>query len=130
MEITIRRIKKPETMDLEGSLEWLCDCLGLSKGRDVDRTSARLFAYFLKRVEKEPVVSPESIAKEMGMSRSTIVHHLQRYERAGIIIKTKGGYELRERNLEEVIREIERDVEKEFERLIEVAKKIDEMRRR
>ena len=127
MEVTIRRLKKPKTMDLEGSLEWFCECLGLSKGRDIEKTSIKLLTCFLRHSRKENDISPEIIAKDMGMARSTIVHHLQRYEKAGLVVKTRKGYELRERTLEEVVREIERDVEKELERIREVARKIDEM---
>ncbi len=127
LEITIKARKKPEREDLESIMEWICSSLGLVKGRDTERTSARMMMCFLKHVYSGERVMPEELAREMKLARSTVLHHLKKYEKAGILVRTRKGYELRERTLAETIEEIEKDVEREFSRIKELAKRIDEL---
>ncbi len=127
LEITIRASKKPEKEDLESMMEWICYSLGLVKGRDRERTSAKIMTCFLKHVYSGDVIIPEIIAKEMKLARSTVIHHLKKYEKAGMLIRVGKGYELRERTLVETIEEIEKDVEREFSRIKELSRKIDEL---
>ncbi len=129
-EITVKEKKLPDEESFKEMLEWVCECLGLIKGRDIEKTSAKLLLCILKHSIKNGPVKPEVLAQEVKLSRSTVVHHLQKYIRVGMIVRTQGGYELRERTLEGTIREIERDIEKEFERIRRIARKIDEELRR
>jgi len=130
LEITIKANKRPEKEDVESIMEWICYSLGLVKGRDLERTSAKMMLCFLKHIYTEGVVIPEVIAKEMNLARSTVIHHIKKYEKAGILIRVGSGYELRERTLTETIEEIERDVEREFSRIKELSRKIDELFRK
>ena len=125
-EITIRFVKSPDSKGFEDMIEWLCQSLGLVKGRDMDKTSAKIMHCFLKKVVEKDVVTAEEIAEELKIARSTVIHHLKKYEKAGMIVKIGSKYELRERTLEETLQEMERDVIREFEKLKKVAKKIDD----
>jgi DNA-binding transcriptional ArsR family regulator len=82
---------------------------------------------FLRHVYSGESVIPEELAREMKLARSTVLHHLKKYKKAGILIRTGRGYELRERTLVETIEEIEKDVEREFSRIKELARRIDEL---
>jgi predicted DNA-binding transcriptional regulator len=123
-EIRIQRLKKPRRDELEELVSWLCCSLGLVTQRDKDKTTERIFLALLK---KQGVVRFDELLKEVRVSKSTLSHHLKKYIRYGILIRTREGYELREYSLEKTIEEIERDIIKEIERIKEVAKKIDEL---
>ncbi len=125
-EIIIKERRMPEREEVEDLMEWVCECLGLVKGRDTDKTSAKLLMCFLRHSMKNESATPEIMASELNLSRSTVIHHLQKYVKSGLIIRTSKGYELRERTLEETLAEIEKDVEREFERIRKIARKIDE----
>ena len=125
-EIRIQRLKRPSNENLEELISWVCCSLGLVTQRDKDRTSERIFLTLLKK-NKEGVVTFEDLLKEVPVSKSTLSHHLQKYIKHGLLIKTRKGYEFREHSLERTIEEIERDLIKEIERIKEVARKIDEL---
>ncbi len=125
-EITIKFVKRPEGKDFEDMIEWLCQSLGLVKGRDMEKTSAKIMLCFLKKAMEKDIVTAEEIAEELKIARSTVIHHMKKYEKAGMIVKIGSKYELRERNLEETIKEMEKDVIREFEKLKKIAKKIDD----
>ncbi len=127
LEITIKSSKKPDREDLESMMEWVCYSLGLVKGRDTERTSAKIMSCFLKHAYSGEVISPEKIAHTLSIARSTVIHHLKKYEKAGMLIRHGRGYELRERTLFETIEEIEKDVEREFSRIKELSRKIDKL---
>ena len=129
-EVTIKERRMPEREEMEDLMEWVCECLGLVKGRDTDKTSAKLLTCFLRHSLKNEPTTPEIMAAELNLSRSTVLHHLKKYMKSGLIIRTSKGYELRERTLEDTIREIEKDVEREFERIRRIARKIDEALRK
>lgn len=123
-EIRIQRLKKPRKNELEELVSWLCCSLGLVTQRDRDKTTEKVFITLLK---KHGTVRFDELLEEVQVSKSTLSHHLRKYIRYGIIVKTGKGYELREHSLERTIEEIERDIIKEIERIKEIARKIDEI---
>ncbi len=125
-EIRIQRLKKPRKEELEELISWLCCSLGLVTQRDKDRTTERIFLAFLKK-QRMGGVRFDELLKEVQVSKSTLSHHLRKYIRYGLLIRTQEGYELREHSLEKTIEEIERDFLKEIERIKEIARRIDEL---
>jgi len=111
--------------DVTKKIEWLCDSLGMLSKRDKDRTSARILELLLNSAKRNEGLTSESIAVSLNISRSTALHHLERYASSGIVVKDN-GYHLRCSSVEEVIDEIELEIKRSLERIRKIAREIDE----
>lgn len=124
-EINLIKIKKPTGNDPNRHIIWLCETLGLIGKRDKEKNCFKVFSEVVKaNKEKKPLIS-EQISKTLKISRSNVVHYLNKLISSGLIIKIGNKYELREDNLILLINEVEKDVRLIFEDLKKVALEVD-----
>ncbi|MFH1682307.1 MAG: ArsR family transcriptional regulator [Candidatus Woesearchaeota archaeon] len=124
-KITVIKIRKISSPNVNEELRWLGNSLGLFGLRDRDSSCFRVFIALLKSSKRNRPLSSDEIAESLRLSRGTVVHHLTRLMESGLVIREKEGYLLRENNLENVIRDIRKDMEIMLEELRETAKEID-----
>ena len=93
--------------------------------RSVNKSLFRIFIVLLKRAKRGEVVSSDDIALLLGLSRGTVVHHLNSLMDSGIVLREQGGYILRATTLEGVVEYIKRDIEATMDHLSEMAKEVD-----
>ncbi len=122
---TIIASRRPEASNLNEELQWLGGSLGLFSLRDKDKSCFRIFITLLKEVRKEGLSSDE-IAQETGLTRGTVVHHLNKLMHAHLVSHDENQYVLVVRNLEALIDSVQRDVGQTLAELKEVARKIDQ----
>ncbi|MBN2567431.1 winged helix-turn-helix transcriptional regulator [Candidatus Woesearchaeota archaeon] len=122
-KITIVRMRRPRHQDLNENLQWLGGSLGLFNLRDKDRSCFRIFIELLKH-QGEGMTSDE-LALRSGLSRGTVVHHLNKLIDAGITVPHRGRYVLRVHNLKALIVELQKDLDRWTGDLKEVADEID-----
>ncbi len=125
-KITIVRVRKNQTRDVNQELQWLGNSLGLFNQRDKDSSCFRVFITLVKKAKRNEAMSSDEVAERLHLTRGTVVHHLTKLMDAGIVVREKQGYLLRENTLQNVIRDIQRDMEVQFAELFEVAKEIDD----
>ena len=118
-EFVIRRLKVHEMND---DFEWFCYSIGLVSPRDKEKTSIKIFNTLLNAAAHGRSLTTDEIAKEVGVTRGTVIHHLNRMIELGLIIQRGGKYMLRVNNLEELVDEIERDIQS----TIKIIRKISE----
>jgi len=124
--ITLVRIRRPTYLDINQELQWLGNSLGLFGIRDRDSSCFRVFITLVKRSKSNQITSSDEIAERLGLTRGTVVHHLTRLMDSGIVIREKGGYILREADLQRLVKDLTRDVENMLTELQDVAKEIDQ----
>jgi len=124
--ITIIRSSRPVRKSINEELQWFGTSLGLFNLRDKDKSCFRIFIELVKSAKKGESVSSDEIADKLGLSRGTVVHHLNRLMDAGLVVTDKKTYALRVSNLEILVDEIERDTKRALEDLKQVAQQIDE----
>jgi len=122
---TIVRIRKVPSQDVNQELQWLGNALGLFNLRDRESSCFRVFITLVKRAKNNEAISSDGIAEKLDLSRSTVLHHLNRLVDAGIVVREQGGYALREANLSQVVKNIHQDVETTFSELQKIADEID-----
>lgn len=120
--ITIVRIRRPKTKDLNQDLQWFSRSLGLFKSRDKEKSCFRVFMELLK--DNKGLTSDE-IALSSNLTRGTVVHHLHSLLEHGLITKRKNRYYLITDNLEILINEIKKNIESALDELRETAKFLD-----
>jgi len=123
--ITVVRSKPPQFQTVNDELQWFAGSLGLFNLRDKDRTSFRIFIELVKLARQNEVISRDELAQRLGLTRGTIVHHLNKLLEAGIITNNRNRYELRVSNLEALVDVIEEDFQKSIAQLRLVARNID-----
>lgn len=124
-KVTIVRVKKPEHEDVNEKLKFFGDSLGLFNLRDKDKSCFRIFIELLKAAKLRKPLSSDELADKLGITRGTVVHHLNRLMGSGIVISIKNKYMLRVDNLTDLVEEIRRDVNRTCDKLADVGDEID-----
>jgi predicted transcriptional regulator len=124
--ITIIRSSRPEKTDINKELQWLGGSLGLFNLRDKDKSCFRVFITLIQASKEDKKLSSDEIAARTKLTRGTIVHHLNKLMDSGIVVSDRNKYLLRMDTLEEVVEHLKRDVDEAWDKLMEVAKDIDD----
>lgn len=124
--VTLIKIRKISSPNVNEELQWVGNSLGLFNLRDRDSSCFRIFITLVKRSRQNHPLSSDEIAEKLDLSRGTVVHHLTRLMNSGIVLREKEGYLLRENCLQDLIKDLQHDLEGIFLELRDVAKEIDE----
>lgn len=124
-KITIIKIRRPARNEINEELQWMGASLGLFNLRDKDRSCFRIFVELLKSSKIGDGLSSDEIAFKSGLSRGTVIHHINKLIESGLVIVEERKYILREAKLEPLIDEVEKDVIRSLEGLRAIAKDID-----
>ena len=125
--VTVVRIRKELSGNVNQELQWIGNSLGLFNLRDKDSSCFRVFITLVKRAKQNTPITSDDVAERLRLSRGTVVHHLNKLMESGIVVKERNGYLLRESNLQDMINDLQRDMEGVFSQLKNVAKEIDGM---
>lgn len=124
--ITIIHQRRPVRQSLNEQLQWLGGSLGLFSLRDKDKSCFRVFIELLKAAKLNQALSSDELAEHLGLSRGTVVHHLNKLMEAGIIVVQGNRYILRVDSLEALIEDLSQDFDRASRDLKAVARDIDE----
>ncbi len=124
--ITIIKFRKPVKKDINEDLQWFGSSLGLFNLRDRNSSCFRVFIELVKSSRKKKPLSSDELAYRTGLSRGTVIHHLNKLINSGIVINEKNKYILRVENLKVLVEEIEKDIKRTCSDLKEIAKNIDD----
>jgi len=125
-KITIINVRKP-ARNLNNELQWFGNSLGLFNLRDKDKSCFRVFIELLKAAKRDKPHTSDELAVKLGLSRGTVIHHINKLIESGIVVHQNNRYMLRVNNLEVLVDEIKRDAERTFDDLKKVAKEIDHL---
>src|SRR3989338_3484213 len=123
--ITIMNLRKPVQKNVNQELQWLGSSLGLFNLRDKDKSCFRVFIELVKTAKQGMPLSSDELAYRLGLSRGTIIHHINKLLESGIVVQADRGYILRVNNLKELINEVEKDLRRTCDELKEMAEEID-----
>lgn len=122
--ITIIRRIVPSDMTINEELQAFSDAIGLFSERDKEKSCFRVFITLLR--EHKPLTSDE-LAFASNLSRSTVIHHLNKLMDSGLAIATdEGKYALRAYSFEKIADFLEDDVRIYFRELRKLGASIDE----
>ncbi len=128
--ITIIKIRRPATPNLNEELQWFGTSLGLFNLRDKDKSCFRIFIELLKATKNNKNISSDQLADKLQLSRGTVIHHVNKLMETGLVVHEKKGYMLRVNNLSALIEEIEEDITRTCTSLKKIAQEIDTKMRR
>ncbi|MBS3176244.1 winged helix-turn-helix transcriptional regulator [Candidatus Woesearchaeota archaeon] len=125
--ITIINMRRPPQSSLNEELQWLGNSLGLFNLRDKNKSCFRIFIELLKAAKSNTPLSSDELALRLGLTRATVIHHIDRLMESGIVIHDGNRYYLRVHNLQILIDELQKDLERTLDGLKEAAREIDDM---
>lgn len=125
-KIVIRRVERPFSAQPVDELDWICQTLGFFEPIDRDKTAASIFKEIMRATEKGQALTSTAIAEHVGMSRGSVINHLNNLMRSGLIVRDGRYYSSRSRSIYRTIEEIEEDVERIFAKMKKTAMELDE----
>lgn len=125
-EYKIFAVRKLPTIDVEKDLEWICRSFAFLEPRDKEKTAYRIFRAIVEAARTNEGLSSDELAEQLSLSRGTMVHHLNKMIKSGLVIRHESIYKLRGRSLKNTIEEIQRDLHRVFYDLQNVAETIDD----
>ncbi|MCK4310385.1 MAG: ArsR family transcriptional regulator [Methanomicrobia archaeon] len=125
-KIVIKDEELPFERNVDKYVEFLCNVLGLSTGRDTDDTTCKVFKKIVIHSSREGVTTTKEICEEINMSRGAVVNQINKMIEAGMLRKEGNYYVLRRRNLIRTMWEIREDILRMFEKIEEIAEELDE----
>jgi predicted transcriptional regulator len=125
-KITIISTRKPIELSVNEQLQWFGGSLGLFGIRDKDKSCFRVFIVLIKNLKEKGPLSSDEIAVRTGLTRGTVVHHLNKLMSAGIVTAEKEGYQLKVDKLEDLVDIIKDNVDRAFDNLKDVGRDLDE----
>ena len=126
-KMTIVKVNLPAEKDINKELQWLGNSLGLFSLRDKDKSCFRVFIELLKAAKQRQPLSSDEIAERIGISRGTVIFHINKLMDSGLVIHYKDRYMLRVENLKHLIEELEQDIRNIYHDLKETAADIDRL---
>ena len=117
--------KKPDSSNVNEELQWLGGSLGLFNLRDKDKSCFRVFIVLLKETKTRRGLSSDQIAKQTGLTRGTVVHHLNKLMGTKIVKSEESRYFLAVKSVESLIDSIQQDVDQSLGELKKIARDLD-----
>lgn len=124
-KITIISLRRHRHATLNDQLQWFGQTLGLFNPRDKDSSCFRIFIELLKAAKHQVPMSSDEIAFKLGLTRGTVMHHINKLIEAGLVIAHGNRYLLRVNSLDELVDELQRDAARTFTTLKDVARNLD-----
>ena len=128
--ITIIKIRRPVTENLNEELQWFGTSLGLFNLRDKDKSCFRIFIELLKATKRNKSITSDELADHLALSRGTVIHHVNKLMETGLVVHEGKGYMLRVNNLSALIEELEEDINRTCTSLKRIAQEIDDKMKR
>lgn len=123
--ITIVKEAPKTSSNINELLLLLGSNLGLFSMRDKDKSCYRIFIILVKALKVKVELTSDELAAQTGLSRGTVIHHLNHLMDAGIVTNYKNKYFINYDSLEDMVEDMRKGVSNMFDNIGKVARKID-----
>lgn len=101
------------------------DSLGLFSARDKDKSCYRIFIVLVNALRHDVELTSDELALRTGLSRGTVIHHLNHLMATGIVSNYKNKYFIAFDTFEELVENMRSSVNELFDDISVLAKRID-----
>ena len=125
-EIRIKKISTPAPGNINNDIDYICRSFGYFSPRDKQDTAGKIFRLLVKEAcEPNKCLSSDEIAEKLNLTRGAIIHHLNSFISAGLVIRERNRYRLRSTSLQKSIEEIREDIDRIMNEMMKIAMEID-----
>ncbi len=125
-ELTIRKVEPPFSRSIQDELDWICESFGFFEDIDREKTASSVFKEIVNATEHNKPLTSTTLAKRVGMSRGSVINHLNNLMRSGLVVKDGRQYFSRSQSMFRTIAEIEEDIDRIFDKMKQRARLIDQ----
>jgi predicted transcriptional regulator len=100
--------------------------LGFLSSRDQDNTAFRILEALLKAAKEGKGLTSEELAERVEPTIGSVIYHLKKLMKAGLVVRMDSTYELRMNSLSKTIQEIEQEMSLALGEIKKIASDIDE----
>ncbi len=124
-EYVLLSVRKPSTAEYVADLEWFCRTFGFLESRDKQKTAYLIFKALLESAVQNNGLTSDELAEKLNLTRGTMIHHLNKMMKSGLVIFNGGKFKLREKSLKSTVEEIHKDINRLFENIFDVSENVD-----
>lgn len=124
-KVVIKKVERPFSSRLDDELNWICESLGFFEPIDKEKTASAVFKEIIRNAEKGRLLTSTELAEKINMSRGSVINHLNRLIRSGLVEKQGHYYLPRSKSITRTLQEVEDEIETIFRRMESSAKQID-----
>jgi predicted transcriptional regulator len=125
-QFNIKKLKESTEKDTDKDIEWVCGSLGFITPRDQDKTAYVILKALIKSAKEKKGMTSEELDKLVEPTRGSVIYHLKRLMKSGLVVKMGSAYELKMNSLANTIEEIRKEVDLALDDIHKVAEDIDE----
>ena len=124
-QFIVKKLREPTEKDLDRDIEWVCNSFGFITPRDQDKTAFKILKALIKSAKEGKGLTSEELEKLVEPTIGSVIYHLKKLMKAGLVVKLDATYELRMKSLLTTIDEIQKDMDMTLTDIKKVAEDID-----
>jgi len=124
-QFIIRKLREPTEKQLDKDIEWVCNSFGFITARDQDKTAFMILKALIKSAKENKGLTSEELAELVEPTIGSVIYHLKKLMKAGLVVKLDSTYELRMKSLLATIEEIEKEISLTLADIKQIAEDID-----
>ena len=124
-QFVIRKLREPTEKQLDKDIEWVCNSFGFITPRDQDKTAFKILKALIKVAKDSKGLTSEELTELVEPTIGSVIYHLKKLTKAGLVVKLDSTYELRMRSLLTTIEEIEKEISTTLADIKKIAEDID-----
>jgi len=124
-QFVIRKLREPTEKQLDKDIEWVCNSFGFITPRDQDKTAFKILKALIKTAKEDKGLTSEELTELVEPTIGSVIYHLKKLMKAGLVVKLDSTYELRMNSLLTTIEEIEKEISMTLAGIKQVAEDID-----
>jgi len=124
-QFIIRKLREPTEKQLDKDIEWICNSFGFITPRDQDKTAFIILKALIKSAKENKGLTSEELAELVEPTIGSVIYHLKKLMKAGLVVKLDSTYELRINSLLATIEEIEKEISLTLADIKQIAVDID-----
>jgi len=124
-QFTVKKLREPVDNQLDKDIEWICTSLGFVTSRDHDKTAFRILKALIVAAKEGKGLTSEELTEYVEPTIGSVIYHLKKLIKAGLVVKLGSSYELRMNNCQKTIEEVEKEIVSTLDDIKKIARDID-----
>jgi len=124
-QFIIKKLRESTEKDVDSDIEWVCNSLGFVTPRDQDKTAFKILKALIGSAKEGRGMTSEELTNLVEPTIGSVIYHLKKLMKAGLVVKLDSTYELRMKSLLTTIEEIHKDVDMTLTDIKKVAEDMD-----
>lgn len=125
-QFTVKKLREPVQKQLDQDIEWICNSLGFLTPRDQDKTAFKILKALVNSAKEGEGLTSEELAGYVEPTVGSVIYHLKKLMKAGLVVKLDSHYELRMNSFLKTIEEIEKEITITLSDIKMIAKDVDD----